>query len=244
MTKTDPKRLEYLRKRSLHPDIAEKRRLYREKTREIRNAKNREYMREYNKTDAQRKRNRDFMKDYGKRLETKVKIQLRSKLSHVVESKKKSDRAYYLANREKFLERSRNHRLSHPRPLRIILSEKERKENSRRWRRNDYLLKRDRYLARAASYAKRHPEKVNHRVHLYRVRKIGAKGCHTVTGWKDKVKYYGWKCYYCNKQVTNLTKDHAIPLTRGGTDWLSNILPACRSCNSRKRTRTVFEWRS
>ena len=53
--------------------------------------------------------------------------------------------------------------------------------------------------------------------------------------------YYNNKCAYCG--ITGpLEADHVIPLSRGGTNWPSNIRPACRSCNSSKRNFKLSEW--
>ena len=41
------------------------------------------------------------------------------------------------------------------------------------------------------------------------------------------------KCRYCHSRE-NLTIDHKIPLTRGGTDDLSNLQCLCQSCNQIK----------
>ncbi|HEY8807173.1 MAG TPA: HNH endonuclease, partial [Candidatus Limnocylindria bacterium] len=38
--------------------------------------------------------------------------------------------------------------------------------------------------------------------------------------------------------------DHRAPLSRGGRNTIENILPACRSCNRRKRTKTEDEFRT
>ena len=37
-------------------------------------------------------------------------------------------------------------------------------------------------------------------------------------------------CYYCGRRVKpeELTMDHKIPLSRGGTSDRSNIVPACK----------------
>lgn len=44
------------------------------------------------------------------------------------------------------------------------------------------------------------------------------------------------KCSYCNDffPLDNMTKDHVIPVIKGGTDALGNIIPACKKCNHTK----------
>lgn len=41
-----------------------------------------------------------------------------------------------------------------------------------------------------------------------------------------------------------MTLDHRVPLTKGGAHDLSNLVAACKSCNSRKRTRDELEFRA
>lgn len=47
------------------------------------------------------------------------------------------------------------------------------------------------------------------------------------------------KCAYCGERGD--TKDHVVPKSRGGSDDPSNLVWACRSCNSRKGARTPEE---
>ena len=51
-------------------------------------------------------------------------------------------------------------------------------------------------------------------------------------------------CYYCGKKVKpeELTMDHKIPLSRGGTSDRINIVPACKECNNRKKYLLPWEW--
>ena len=46
----------------------------------------------------------------------------------------------------------------------------------------------------------------------------------------------GLRCERCGS-TTDLTKDHVVPLSRGGTNHPSNLRTLCRACNSRKRDR-------
>lgn len=55
---------------------------------------------------------------------------------------------------------------------------------------------------------------------------------------KGHCAYCGCKLEYKDMQV-----DHIESLKRGGADELSNMLPACRSCNHYKHTLDVEEFR-
>jgi 5-methylcytosine-specific restriction endonuclease McrA len=43
-------------------------------------------------------------------------------------------------------------------------------------------------------------------------------------------------CRYCGGRAT--TADHVVPKSKGGSDAMSNLVAACRSCNSGKRDRS------
>ncbi len=46
-------------------------------------------------------------------------------------------------------------------------------------------------------------------------------------------------CMYCGKECPDfmLTRDHVKPVSRGGRDRWSNVVAACRTCNTRKGDR-------
>ncbi len=51
-----------------------------------------------------------------------------------------------------------------------------------------------------------------------------------------------YTCVYCGRRGGRLTLDHVLPVCRGGTSDLSNLVAACVPCNSAKGTRTLQEW--
>lgn len=51
----------------------------------------------------------------------------------------------------------------------------------------------------------------------------------------------GYACVYCGSPL-NLSLDHIIPQSRGGSHDPDNLCTCCRSCNSSKGARTPEEW--
>ena len=50
-------------------------------------------------------------------------------------------------------------------------------------------------------------------------------------------------CQYCGAKPRKLHCDHILPVSRGGSNDLSNLTTACQSCNLSKHDKTVAEWR-
>ena len=76
----------------------------------------------------------------------------------------------------------------------------------------------------------------------YLARKQGAAGSFTAAELVEKFALLGNCCLYCGRDDVKLEADHKIPLSRGGSNDIANIVPACRSCNARKCDRTVAEF--
>ena len=77
-----------------------------------------------------------------------------------------------------------------------------------------------------------------------RARLNEASGSHTDAEWIVLCIASAWRCDYCGHVLDEktATRDHAIPLSRGGSDDISNIVVACKSCNSKKHARTSEEF--
>lgn len=58
--------------------------------------------------------------------------------------------------------------------------------------------------------------------------------------WEEIKAAYDHRCVYCSRTMHRLTQDHITPLSQGGSHTASNIVPACRSCNSKKGTGAVL----
>ena len=59
------------------------------------------------------------------------------------------------------------------------------------------------------------------------------------------LKVSGYVCTYCGSPNAN-TADHIVPIAKGGTHDLSNLVACCLSCNSTKqdRTRVRLNWKN
>lgn len=57
----------------------------------------------------------------------------------------------------------------------------------------------------------------------------------------------GFKCYYCGCDLTvsKMYREHFIPRYKNGTNSIKsgNIVPSCFSCNMKKGTKTIEEFR-
>ena len=77
----------------------------------------------------------------------------------------------------------------------------------------------------------------------YRARRANAPvNDFTLAQWAEIQTAYGYRCVYCpptcwrcRQKKHKLTQDHIMPLSKGGPHTASNIVPACGSCNSKKK---------
>ena len=156
-------------------------------------------------------------------------IRARSKAVRLADPEARSaiDRAYYQEHREEIKARMRRYVHPDPAHARALL-----RKNSRLWR----AANRERYLAVARSVsARRHA----------RGRGAGGRGVNA-NEWARMCEEHGYRCVYCDLEMARSTsvetwrsaptRDHVVPVARGGPDEIANVVPACFLCNSRKQT--------
>lgn len=67
-----------------------------------------------------------------------------------------------------------------------------------------------------------------------------ANGIFLVTK-KDVKKLLLNSCFYCDGVATTI--DHVVPIARGGSHSVGNLVPACLSCNLSKGAKLITEWK-
>lgn len=98
--------------------------------------------------------------------------------------------------------------------------------------------------ANSANWSKNNPVKVRLKTHRRRVLLSGSD--FSEQEWDEILRLWHYHCAYCLMPQelldVDLTIEHVIPISRGGTHTKDNIVPACRSCNSSKGNKLVSEW--
>mgnify|MGYP004417318093 CR=1 FL=1 len=104
----------------------------------------------------------------------------------------------------------------------------------KRW----YELHRASHLANTKLYRETHPEVGRTLGRRRRAREAGVLSTLTSEQWNAVKVAYKQRCAYCGKK-TVLTQDHVVPISKGGTHTIDNVVPACKSCNSKKHTKIL-----
>jgi 5-methylcytosine-specific restriction endonuclease McrA len=103
----------------------------------------------------------------------------------------------------------------------------------------------ERVRAYDREYSKRPNARLTDKVngHAKRARKRAAEGNHTAAQELEQLKRQKGRCYYCGSMVgDDWQPDHVIPLSRGGSNDISNIVITCRKCNNKKLNKLPHEW--
>jgi 5-methylcytosine-specific restriction endonuclease McrA len=134
--------------------------------------------------------------------------------------------AYRKANKEKIAQRGKAYKQANPDKIR---------ENTRKWHAAHPDV--------VPRWRKSNPEAYRAQVQTRHARIANAEGRHTAADRKALLKQQNGRCGYCRKSIkTTWTVDHIQPLSRGGTNWISNIQLLCPSCNYSKQDTNPIEF--
>src|SRR5262245_5733412 len=136
-------------------------------------------------------------------------------------------RAHYEAHREEQIARARAWQIAHP-------------EQNQVTRQLYYAAHAVEIAARHKAWFQANPEKNRAYVKNHKARKHHAPiNDLTAAEWEEIKAHYDHRCVYCGRQMQRLTQDHLTPLSKGGSHTKQNVVPACISCNSKKKTGPV-----
>ena len=102
--------------------------------------------------------------------------------------------------------------------------------------RENYEKNKEKIAQKAKKWREKNKEKSNFVKQQYKIRKRQAKGHFSFEEWEALKKKKDFTCMLCGKKEPEikLEADHIVPLTKNGTNYISNIQPLCRSCNASK----------
>ena len=148
---------------------------------------------------------------------------------------------WYKANREKILAQIKEYQ-----------SRPEVKKKIQERNRQKYLDNKDVVLKQMKEYRKNNTEKIQARENIKTRRRRAIES----DGHNLKELHVYWRangidpkrCTYCDAWHTKWANnwktsagDHVVPISKGGNDYLKNLVPCCVSCNSSKGPKILYE---
>lgn len=85
-----------------------------------------------------------------------------------------------------------------------------------------------------AAYQRNNPVKVQAFQERRRARKASVRNDFTAQQWEEVLVAFKHRCAYCHKKSRTLEMEHITPISKGGENTVSNIVPACITCNRKK----------
>jgi 5-methylcytosine-specific restriction endonuclease McrA len=186
--------------------------------------------------EANRERRKRWYEENKEKIRPKARDKMRNRYATDPQRVLATNKAWYERNKERMREYDRRHRLANLDAIRA----------------KDRERSRARYAADPAAWQKylkewrrRNPEKSHAYVRAATIKRRRAAGGQSFTAgeWLALLAHHEGSCACCGSKIL-VEIDHRIPLTRGGSNLIDNILPACRRCNRRKGTMTEEEFRA
>lgn len=206
--------------------------------------KAREYTRRWRRDNLNMARAQNAAQQRRRRVEKATVISAQRKarrLANLDEARRKH-RAHYAEHREEITQRIRSDRVANPEKYRVPVRARRQKpevaERIRAQSRVWYAKNSAKAYAKVKAWAQANPERVAEHHRKRRACKANAPtNDFTASQWISLQIAFNHRCAYCGRRCKGrLTQDHVTPLSKGGAHTAANIVPACKSCNSKKHT--------
>lgn len=139
------------------------------------------------------------------------------------------DREWYAQNKTVVGEAKKAWRQAHPDLERAKYERHRAKKGNEHWN------------EKARKWREKNPDRWAHHsrsaTHRRRVRMMNAPATLTASDWLEILETFDHRCAYCLRSGLKLEQEHVTPVSRGGGHTADNVVPACRSCNARKKDR-------
>jgi 5-methylcytosine-specific restriction endonuclease McrA len=121
---------------------------------------------------------------------------------------------------------------------RTLLSQGEKAQNYRRLYRAVNQEKREQYIREWLKTPEGKEYMVRRNFHRRcAIERTPAKELITSVQWNEIKQKHNHSCIYCGvseSAIVKLTRDHIVPVTKGGLHTKENMVPACQPCNAKK----------
>lgn len=106
-----------------------------------------------------------------------------------------------------------------------------------------YANHRDEINAKHRAYYYEHPESYALRRAQRRQREVSGGAMPSTSQLKGQLARQKGRCYWCRTLFVRTPHlDHVVPLSRGGSNVIDNLVYACAMCNLSRRARLPHEW--
>jgi len=171
---------------------------------------------------------KEYMRIYYK----KNKGKILERIKQNCDNKKEYDRERYIKNKEMNLEMCKKYRDTH-------------REEMKKYQKKYYIKNKEMLLKKGSLFRKTEEGKATDQRSKIKRNTALKNIINTLTAeeWIEILKEYKFKCAYCGREFNLFdrpTRDHVIPLSKGGDNTKENIVPACKSCNSKKHDKLLI----
>jgi len=234
-------------------EINEKRREHYQENRDEINEDRREHYQE-NREDLNTKR-REHRSEHRDEANKKQKEYRKKQSDEQREAKSKGEKAYREEHHDTLNEYGKKYYSDHKEELneKGRIYREEHQDEIREWRRTYNEEHREEKATRDKEYRQTPQGRMVRRAahHRRRARKKGSGGSYTAAQIQAQLKRQKYRCYYAGCGHAKFEKkngkhifhiDHIVPLSRGGTNTIDNIVLSCPTCNMHKHNKLPHEW--